>query len=82
MTILREIAVTCAGKSVLIVTHAGAMRLLLIHLGWATYEEMPWGTIDNCALMQIESDGIDFFIKDIDGITKFPERIPPRHTIL
>ncbi|MEK7177723.1 MAG: histidine phosphatase family protein [Patescibacteria group bacterium] len=69
-TFLREISVAYQGKTVLIVTHGGPIKTLLIHLGWGTYENLSEGCIDNLAYVILESDGIDFFVKETSGITK------------
>jgi len=69
---LREIAVGYPGKTVLVVTHGGIMRCFLIKLGYVSYKEIPVGAmfISNGAYIKIESDGVDFFIKETIGITK------------
>lgn len=67
---LREIAITHDGKNVLVVTHGGGMRLFLIHLGWATFETLPPGSVGNAGYMVVESDGVDFFIQDLHRIKK------------
>jgi len=69
-TFLREIAVAYQDKTVLMVTHGGPIRTLLIHLGWGTYKNFSEGGIDNLAYVILESDGVDFFIKETSGITK------------
>jgi len=48
-----------------IVSHGGVMRVLLNHLSDITYLT---GTISNLAYIKLESDGVDFFIKDLHGI--------------
>lgn len=68
--ILREIAVTYAGKNVLAVTHGGVMRSLLIRLGYGSYEELKGKTIGNAAYVILQSDGVDFYIKETKGIKK------------
>lgn len=72
ITFLREVAIGYSGKTVLVVTHGGLMRCLLIKLGYFTYEEIPssGGLIQNTAYIKIKSDGIDFFIKELSGISK------------
>lgn len=65
---LREIAVRYAGKTLLVVTHGGVLRSFLIRIGFGTYDELPWGTIKNTAYIKLETDGIDFFVKDTHGI--------------
>lgn len=68
LTFIREIAVSYAGKTVLIVTHGGILRTMLIHIGFATYQSLHWGSIQNTAFIQLETDGIDFFVKETQGI--------------
>ena len=72
ITFLRELAIGYPGKTILVVTHGGIMRCFLIKLGYTTYEELPTtgGLILNTAYIKIESDGVDFFIKDVVGVTK------------
>lgn len=80
-TFLQHAANRHAGKTVLAVTHAGIMRLLLIHLGWGMHEEMPWGTLANCSLIRLENDGGRFVVQETDGIIRSTERRPV-HVIL
>lgn len=70
ITFLRETAVANEKKNILIVTHGGTMRILLIHLGWAEYEELPSGAIGNTGYIILESDGTDFYVKTVVGIEK------------
>lgn len=67
---LRELAIINPNKKILIVSHGGIMRAFLIHLGWAEYEELPPGSVKNTAQIIIESDGIDFFIKEVKEVIK------------
>ena len=73
LTFLREIAVAYSGKNVLVVAHGNLMRSMLTHLGWATYDELAKNAIENTGYCVLESDGVDFFIKETVGITKYPE---------
>lgn len=70
ITILREIAVAYPRRSVLVITHNIIMRDFLIHLGYASFKELPYGSIINGGYIKIETDGIDFFIKETYGINK------------
>ena len=70
ITFLRETAVAYPGKRILVVTHGAMMRILLIHLGLGTYEEIPPNAVDNGAYMQLQSDGVEFFIRETEGINK------------
>ncbi len=65
----REISVAYPGKRVLVVTHGGAVRTLLIHLGYASREQIPRGScFSNCGYMTLRCDGIDFFIDEVVGL--------------
>lgn len=70
ITWLREVSVAYPGKNVLAVAHGGVLRLLLIHLGYATYDQLPPFTIANTAQIVLECDGVEFKIKKIDGVNK------------
>ncbi len=66
---LREIAVAYEGKTVLVVSHGAAIRILLAHLGFGTRKELL-GSVSNAAYIKLESDGIDFFVKETFGVMK------------
>lgn len=67
---LREIAVTFSGQTVLVVSHGSIMRATLMHLGFANSDELPTGSIENTGYVVLESDGVDFFIKETQGVNK------------
>ncbi len=69
ITFLREVAVTYPGKTILVISHGGIMRSFLNHLGFCETDLKP-GAIENTAHVRIESDGINFFIRDTFGINK------------
>lgn len=75
VTFLRETAITHPDKTILITTHSGLLRLLLMHLGKYTYEEIINKRVKNGAYVIFESDGIDFFIKEVVGIEEKPIQI-------
>ncbi|HSW88635.1 MAG TPA: histidine phosphatase family protein [Candidatus Saccharimonadales bacterium] len=70
ITFLRETSVGYPGKTILVVTHGGMMRTLLIHIGFGTYEELQSNAVSNSAYFQLQSDGIEFEIKETHGIIK------------
>ena len=70
ITFLRETAVAYPDKNVLVVAHGGIMRALLFKLGFGTYEELGVDAIDNLGYVVVESDGVDFFVKETQGIKK------------
>lgn len=63
---LRELAATHPGEKALVVTHGAILRAFLIKLGYGTYKSIGW--VGNGAYVKIETDGIDFFIKETKGI--------------
>lgn len=67
-TFLREVSISHLGKRVLVVCHGGVMRTLLIHLGEFTKEEKRNVFINNLAFVRLESDGVEFFVKEKEGI--------------
>ncbi|HSW97492.1 MAG TPA: histidine phosphatase family protein [Candidatus Saccharimonadales bacterium] len=70
ITFLRETAVAYTGKTILVVTHGGMMRAILIHIGFGTYDELASNAVSNSAYFQLQSDGIEFHIKETQGIIK------------
>lgn len=68
ITFLREIAIGYQGKTVLIVTHGGNIRTLLTRLDYAEHGRLTPGTFKNAGYIKVESDGIDFFIKEVEGV--------------
>lgn len=65
---LKEIAKDNPDKTILIVTHGGIMRYLLIKLGWAAYETLE--RVSNAAYIKLCSNGKTFDIEETVGITK------------
>lgn len=69
-SVLREIAKAHRGKTILIVSHVTPMRGLLVDLGHVDYNEIDSSCIENTAHIKLESDGINFFVKETSGIQK------------
>src|SRR3990167_1102611 len=63
---VREIAVAYAGKNVLVVSHGGMIRLLLLHLGYSEY--ITAGGFANGGYLKLRSDGVDFFLDEVKGV--------------
>ncbi len=70
ITFLREVALAYSGKTILVVSHGGMMRSLLIHLGFGSYKTVPPGAVSNSGYIKLVSDGIEFEIKETEGIMK------------
>ncbi len=68
ITFLRETAISHARKKILVVTHGGIMKALLIKLGVIGYKKYSW--VGNGSYVKLESDGVDFFVKETRGIEK------------
>jgi len=68
ITFLREIAIANPGKITLVTTHAGPIRMFLIKLGILSYQKFV--PIENLGYVKLESDGVDFFVRETSGIEK------------
>jgi len=66
-TFIREIAIANLGKTILLTTHGGVLRTILIHLGQMSYEESDNSKVSNGAYVVLETDGVDFFVKKVTG---------------
>jgi len=67
---LRQISVANPKKTILVAAHGGVLRMLLIHLGWGTYDQLPPGTVKNTGYIKLLSDGVDFFVQKTFGVNK------------
>lgn len=70
LTFFRETAVTHPGKNILVVSHGGVIRSLLLHLGIAAWKAGASNIIvKNASYMKLLSDGVNFEVKELEGIT-------------
>ena len=65
------------GKTILLVSHGNIMRSLLTHLGWAKFNELPVGSIENTGYFVLESDGENFRVMETSGIHKQKGKLRP-----
>ena len=70
LTFIREAAVAYAGQTIMVVCHSNIMRCLLNNLGYAKFDELPRKSTENTAYFVLESNGVDFFVKETHGIQK------------
>lgn len=70
ITFLRETAVANPGKTVLVTTHGGVQRMILLHLGHFDYKTIEAYHFDNLSYIKLTSDGVDFFVEELSGIEK------------
>jgi probable phosphoglycerate mutase len=68
---LRETAFAHVGKNILVAAHGGTIRVLLVHLGYLTYEQIDKTQIQNTGYIKIRTDGVDFFIDDVVGVEQW-----------
>jgi len=65
---LREIAASYPNKTVLVATHGGCIRMFLMRTDYVKYGELQGGTFQNAGYVRVLSDGVNFFIKEVNGI--------------
>ncbi len=66
---LAELAATEKG-TVLAISHANVMVGLLVHFGFATFNQLPYGSIQNTGFLCLESNGKTLHLKEVQGITR------------
>jgi broad specificity phosphatase PhoE len=67
---LEEIAPAYNQQTIAVVNHGNIMRSFLVKLGFATYDELPSGSIENTAYFVLETDEKTYKIKETNGIYK------------
>lgn len=70
---LREVAFAHQNEHVLVVSHSGMLRSILVHLGYATYSQLRHGSIPNTSYIVLKTDGIEFFVESTFGITRISQ---------
>lgn len=69
---VRECAQAYLGRTVLMISHGSLLRTFLIHLGFASRNELPYGALSNSGYIKLRSDGVDFIIDEVMGLNKNP----------
>ncbi len=67
---LQKIATTHLNKNVLIVTHGGCIKNLLIQLGYMNRKSFSEGSFKHGNYLKLLSDGKNFIIKKVEGLKK------------
>jgi broad specificity phosphatase PhoE len=67
---LRAIAEENQGKTILVVAHGGALRTALISIGYATQRQLPSGSVDNAAYVELIYEKGKFTVDTIVGVHK------------
>jgi broad specificity phosphatase PhoE len=65
---LTSIATRHARETVIVVSHQTIMRHFLIHLGFASFAELPEGSIPNTAWVRLSATSDSFTIDESSGI--------------
>lgn len=65
-----EVTTLHSGKSILLVSHAHVMLSLLVKLGFATFKQLPFGSIKNTGYIIIEKENDKYKIVSVSGIKK------------
>lgn len=68
ITFLRQTAVAFPNQTIGVVCHGGIMKALLLHLGFASLEELSHGAVKNLSYVIVDADGSDFFVQHSEGI--------------
>ena len=68
ISFLKKVALAYPGGNILVVSHAGTIRATLLILGFASPKELPHEAVTNASYAVIDSDGIDFFLRETEGI--------------
>lgn len=70
MRFIRELAAVNSAKNILIVCHGDLIRTLLVHLQWGEAKDLSCRAIKNTAYIVLQSNGVDFVVKETQGIDK------------
>lgn len=58
------------GSVILVGSHGSAMRSLLVHIGWATHNTLPPGSIENTAYVELIHNNGDISVGNTSGINR------------
>lgn len=73
MSELKVIASARTDKTVLISTHGGCIRMLLMKLEYAPYGSLPPGSFKNSGYLIIRCNRKDFEIERVEGVTTYKD---------
>jgi len=59
-----------AGETVLLAGHANILKILLVHIGFGTWQELPSGAVEHAGYVKLRTDGSVFLIDETKGINK------------
>lgn len=65
---VRELALAYQGKTILLVSHGSIIRVFLEKVGFYSREDSGRTFISNLAFVVFESDGVEFWVKRVEGV--------------
>lgn len=65
-----EISPKHTKDTIAIVNHGNLMRMFLISIGWARYEELPHNSIENTGYVVLQTNGIEYVVTETKGVNK------------
>jgi broad specificity phosphatase PhoE len=68
ITELEQIAQNHPGEKIVVISHGGLMRALLVKLGFANFRELIEGVIENTAIIKLKYSSGHFTLEDIQGV--------------
>jgi broad specificity phosphatase PhoE len=68
VAVLQEVALRYSGRTICAVTHGFAMRALLVHLGWGSFESLPGGSVTNTGYVILRVDAGQMTVLDTAGV--------------
>lgn len=67
-TAVEGVADDYPGKTAIVVAHGTVMRMFLVGAGYATFDELPDGCIENTGYVVVETDGSAWRVTDAVGV--------------
>lgn len=75
MNQINEITEKHLDKTVLVVTHGGCIKNFLVKIGYTEGQPLLEGSFDHGGYVKVLSDGIKYFVEEIDGIRMNKARV-------
>jgi broad specificity phosphatase PhoE len=70
LNFLSKISKEYSGKNIIAVSHMSFIRALLVHFGFANYQTIRSYELSNASYLAIETDGVNFEVKETFGINR------------
>lgn len=70
MQFIQHVVKKHPGETVLLAGHANILKILLVHIGFGTWQELPSGAVEHTGYVKLRTDGSRFFVDETKGITK------------